>query len=349
MGGGTGGHIFPLAAVVRFFRHRSSAPDFLWVGERASLEEKVSRDLGVPFFPITSGKVRRYFSWRTFATPFWIVMGIFQAIHILRRQRPTLVFSKGGYVAVPVALAAWILKIPVVLHESDAIPGWANRVVGRFAKRVFLNFPEAATYFDAQKTRSPGALLNPDLFEGSAAPQDQKIKPVLLVLCGSQGSARIFDALLASQGLLQSFETHIILGTANAQKYGPLFRSIPGINAYDFLPPREIGRLAARADCAITRASSALFELEAFGVKMGMIPLTESANGHQLANARAFEKKGQTVLLESQLPQGLSVLLSSWLFIKKSPTVFSLPEGPYREIESLLDSKDNPLPGEEKR
>lgn len=335
VGGGTGGHVFPLAAVVRRFRGRLGAPAFAWAGESGGLEEKVARELGVPFYPIVSGKVRRHFSWRTFFTPLRVLTGVIQSFRLLRSLRPTLVFSKGGYVSVPVALAAWFAGVPVALHESDAIPGWANRVVGRFAQRVLLNFPEASGYFSSDKVTAPGPLLSPELFEGASAPRDPKSKPVLLVLCGSQGSSRIFEALLADPSQLAPFETHVVLGTANA-KFGPRFRALQGVSAYDFLPPREIGRLAARADCAVTRASSAIFELEAFGVRMAMIPLAESANGHQLANARAFEMKGHAVILETRLAIGLREELEAMAKFRKNSSTWTLPEGPFREIESLI-------------
>lgn len=335
VGGGTGGHVFPLAALVRRYRGTAGSPAFAWAGEAGGLEEKVARDLALPFYPVTSGKVRRHFSLRTLATPLRVLAGFFQSYRLLKSLRPTLVFSKGGYVAVPVALAAWCAGVPVALHESDAVPGWANRVVGAFAKRVLLNFPEAARFFRADKVTAPGPLLNPELFEGASAPGEAKPKPVLLVLCGSQGSSRIFEALLAAPGLLAPFETHVVLGTANG-KFGPRFRAIPGVSAYDFLPPREIGRLAARADCAVTRASSAIFELEAFGVRMALVPLRESANGHQLANARAFETKGHAVILESRLAEGLREELESMSRHRKPPADWKLPEGPFREVESLL-------------
>ncbi len=335
VGGGTGGHVFPLAAVVRHYRGAARCPAFAWAGEAGGLEEKVARDLAVPFYPVTSGKVRRHFSLRTLATPLRVLAGFFQSYRLLRSLRPTLVFSKGGYVAVPVALAARCAGVPVALHESDAVPGWANRVVGLFAKRVLLNFPEAARYFRSDKVTAPGPLLSPELFEGASAPADPKPKPALLVLCGSQGSSRIFEALLSMPDLLCAFETHVVLGTANG-KFGPRFRALPGVSAYDFLPPREIGRLAARADCAVTRASSAVFELEAFGVHMAMVPLPESANGHQLANARAFEKKGHAVILETRLAEGLREELEAMSRHRKEPADWKLPEGPFREIEKLL-------------
>ena len=334
-GGGTGGHVMPLAAVVRHFRALPDAPDFAWAGERGGLEEKIARDLGVPFYAVPSGKIRRYASWRTLATPFLLLAGVWRAWRLLRRLKPTLVFSKGGYASVPTAAAAWLTGVPAALHESDAIPGWANRLVGKFARRVLLNFPEAAPYFDARKVVCPGPLLSPELFEGAAAPAAPKSKSVLLVLCGSQGSSRVFEALLSMPDALAPFETHVVLGTANAH-FGPRFRALPDVEAYDFLPPREIGRLAARADCAVTRASSAIFELEALGVRMAMVPLAESANGHQLANARAFEKKGHAVILEPRLVPGLRAALAELAAVRKPVATYAAPQGAFLEIASLL-------------
>ncbi len=336
-GGGTGGHVFPLAAAANWLSKLPNPPAFLWFGEHGSLEQRVALDIGARFCAVPAGKIRRYFSFRTLATPFLVLAGFFRAFAELRRSRPRFLFSKGGYVSVPVALAARIAGVPVVLHESDAVPGWANRLVGRFARRVLLNFPEAAPFFDASKALCAGPLLSPELFAGAAAPRAQKTRPVLLVLCGSQGSSRIFEALLARPDLLAPFESHVILGTANAEKYGPRFRALPGVTAYDFVSPREIGRLARRADCAVSRSSSAIFELDAFGVRMALVPLAESANGHQLANARAFEKKGHPVVLETELASGLErALLSFADFRKPDGPVPDMPDGALRELATFL-------------
>lgn len=111
------------------------------------MEEKVAGDEGVGFHAIRSGKLRRYFSWRTFVEPFNILIGTVQSFFILRKLRPSFVFCKGGYVSLPAAVAAKFLSIPTYLHESDAIPGLANRWVGKFSDAVFLGFSEAEPYF----------------------------------------------------------------------------------------------------------------------------------------------------------------------------------------------------------
>lgn len=162
LGGGTGGHIFPLVAVKKALEKRGIS-QFYWIGEKNSLEETIARREKITFCPIRSGKFRRYFSIQTLIEPINVLFGFFQAFRILRNIRPVLVFSKGGYVSVPGALAAKMLGIPVYLHESDAIPGLANRWVGRFSRTVFLGFSEAASYFTMARTITVGQLLNPDI------------------------------------------------------------------------------------------------------------------------------------------------------------------------------------------
>jgi len=133
VGGGTGGHVFPLLNLAKFLKTTYPETTFHWIGETDSIESKVTAENQIPFSPIVCGKLRRYFSIQTLLVPFQVTVGIGQSINILRREKPTAVFSKGGYVSLPVAIASWILKIPVYLHESDSIPGLANKIVGRFA------------------------------------------------------------------------------------------------------------------------------------------------------------------------------------------------------------------------
>jgi UDP-N-acetylglucosamine--N-acetylmuramyl-(pentapeptide) pyrophosphoryl-undecaprenol N-acetylglucosamine transferase len=133
VGGGTGGHVFPLLNLTKFLETRYPETIFHWIGEAESIESKVTGENQIPFSPIVCGKLRRYFSPQTLLMPFQVLTGVVQSIIILRREKPTVIFSKGGYVSLPVAIAGWILRIPIYLHESDSIPGLANKIVGRFA------------------------------------------------------------------------------------------------------------------------------------------------------------------------------------------------------------------------
>jgi UDP-N-acetylglucosamine--N-acetylmuramyl-(pentapeptide) pyrophosphoryl-undecaprenol N-acetylglucosamine transferase len=166
LGGGTGGHIFPLVSLKKALEKRGFS-EFFWIGEGESLEERTATKERIPFRAIKSGKLRRYLSFKTLVEPLYIAVGFFQSLALLREIRPEFVFSKGGYVSLPAAMAAKILKIPTYLHESDAIPGLANRLVGRFSKTVFLGFSQAVKYFPKGRTVVVGQLLNPDVDWGA--------------------------------------------------------------------------------------------------------------------------------------------------------------------------------------
>ena len=210
--------------------------------------------------------------------PILIGFGFFQSLFEFIRHRPVFVFSKGGYVSLPAAIAAWILRIPVYLHESDSVPGLANRWVGKFSKKVFLGFGEAAKFFPENRTQAVGQILSKEVclapYNGKPIFQTTGVeKPNLLIVCGSLGSARVFDAVLACDSeVLSHFNIVVTLGTLNTS-----FRSKfeeKGIVTYDFFSPPEIMQAYRESDIAITRAgATTLGELELFGPKMIIIPL----------------------------------------------------------------------------
>lgn len=193
VGGGTGGHVFPLLNLIHFLQKNTSSEKsifseqtFRWIGEKDSIESRLAKTHSIPFSPIICGKLRRYFSWKTVLVPFQITIGILQSIIIILDEKPIAIFSKGGYVSLPVAIAGWILRVPVYLHESDSVPGLANRVVARFARGIFCTFREAATFFESKKICGYGPLLSEAI-----AIITQQTPPVLprtqlLVNCGSQ-------------------------------------------------------------------------------------------------------------------------------------------------------------------
>lgn len=143
--------------------------------------------------------------------PFQVLTGIVQSIVILQREKPNTVFSKGGYVSLPVAIASWILRIPVYLHESDSIPGLANKVVGRFASGIFCAFPEADNFFDTKKILGHGSLLSSEILSLTSEVMVSNSRAQILVSCGSQGSASIFDAVLELLPSFSDVDFHIIL------------------------------------------------------------------------------------------------------------------------------------------
>ena len=163
VGGGTGWHVFPLINLTHFFEKSNPEISLHWIGEANSIESRVTTENKILFSPIVCGKLRRYFSFQTILVPFQVVIGILQSARIMLREKPTAIFSKGWYVSLPVAIAGSMLRIPVYLHESDSIPGLANRIVGRFATGIFCAFDEADNYFKKDKILWHGSLISPEI------------------------------------------------------------------------------------------------------------------------------------------------------------------------------------------
>lgn len=261
LGGGTGGHIFPLISLYKEFQKVGFSAVFM--GERGdSLEHRIAEKEGLPFIGIFSGKFRRYFSWRTLGVPVLLKLGGIQSFWYFLWHRPELVFSKGGYVSLPAAIAAWMLRIPVYLHESDAIPGLANRIVGKFSKKIFLGFAEAAAYFPAGRSEVVGQILSREVilapYSGESIFPNTKTseeKPKILVVCGSLGSSRVFEAVLSlPEALRESYNMVVTLGTLNTS-FRERFEKV-GIKTYDLLSQPQIMQAYREADIAITRAGA---------------------------------------------------------------------------------------------
>lgn len=317
VGGGTGGHVLPLLNLHSYLKKSDSSILFHWIGESESLESRLSQENGIDFSPIVCGKLRRYYSWKTLLLPFQIAIGIVQSVAILLRKKPSAIFSKGGYVSLPVAIAGWILRIPVYLHESDSVPGLANRLVAGFATGIFASFPEAEGFFNAKKILGHGPLLSLDIPEIAKMPIEIKEKTQFLISCGSQGSSRIFDAVLTALPDMADMDVHVVLGTKNLD-YRTKFERFPNVRLYDFFyNQQDYLKLVHNSDIALTRSSSNIFEFEALGLYMIMVPLPESGNGHQYHNARIFEKKGHTCVLQNDLTEALPGIVKKYSHYKK--------------------------------
>ena len=323
----TGGHIMPLLAIYNSLKDDKNL-EFFWVGESGSLEENIAWKNEIKFYAIKSGKLRRYFSFRTFVEPFHILIWIIQSIIILYKLKPDLIFSKWWYVSLPMAIAGKIFWIKLFLHESDSVPGLANRIVARFASKIFLGFESAKVYFKNMEVEVIGQILNPELFENykekynlidfstsSKWQKGQKLQNVgndchrserqirtnLLVIAWSQWSTRIFDFLLRNIDKLKNFKIDIILGSQN-MTFREKFEKYSFVNVYDFVDQNILKNLYYTSDLAITRAgATTLAEIEAFNIRMIIIPLTESANNHQYYNALEYEKKWNVLINENEL------------------------------------------------
>lgn len=319
-GGGTGGHLFPLVAVAEKLKEKlGPEAELLYIGSGAPLEKEVMGAANIPMRFVLSGKWRRYPSLKNFTDIFKIPAGFLQSLWILLWNMPDAVFSKGGYAALPVVLAARTYRIPVMIHESDAVPGVANQFLARFAQRIAVAYPSAKEYFPAAKTALVGNPVRPALLEGSAQALRSKLgftqsKPVLLVLGGSQGASAINSIIVrALPQLLPKMQIIHQTGKANYEKAVQL-AAMQGIKAeregyypVAFLDEAMLRDAYALADAIVSRAgATAIAESAAVGKPLILIPLEGAANDHQRLNAHALSTQGAAIVIdENNLGQNL--------------------------------------------
>jgi len=293
-GGGTLGHVTPHLALIPHLQ--AAGYEIHYIGTENGMEAPKMRAVpGVTYHAVKSGKLRRYFSWQNFTDPFRVIAGAFQSARLMGQIRPDVVFSKGGFVAVPVVFGAWLHRIPVLCHESDLTPGLANKLCRPFAKKFATTFPECAQAL-GKKAEMTGTPLRPELFEGSREAGRRLFgfdgkKPVLLMMGGSSGAQSVNKALReALPRLLDTFDVAHICGKGNldASRQG-----IPGYCQMEFLDAELPDALAA-TDMVLSRAgANALCEFQHLGRPMLLIPYPKGASrGDQILNARSLEKRG---------------------------------------------------------
>lgn len=316
-GGGTGGHIFPIIAVAEEMRRRDSDLDLSYIGPSDFTSETFLEKKKIRTFYISSGKIRRYFSVGSFFANILdifikIPFGILQAFVIMFFTAPDVVFSKGGFGSVPVVLSAWILRIPVFMHESDIMPGLANKIGSRLSEKVFVSFPiPEMEYFKREKMIETGNPVRKDLAEGSRDEAGKIFsltyeKPVILILGGSQGSERINDVVLdVLPDMLKEFEVIHQTGLPGFRRVREESEALIDeslhkyFHPYFFLDERELGDAYAAADCVVGRAGAGtVFEIALVKKPSILIPLPESAQNHQVKNAYAYAKSGACLVLE---------------------------------------------------
>jgi UDP-N-acetylglucosamine--N-acetylmuramyl-(pentapeptide) pyrophosphoryl-undecaprenol N-acetylglucosamine transferase len=358
-GGGTAGHVTPNIALIQKFRDEgvkkeASANGVSWdvsyIGSHHGIERELIGKIDVPYFSIATGKLRRYFSWQNFLDPFKIVCGIWQAFWLCRKLQPDIIFSKGGFVSFPVVVGGWLNNVPIVLHESDLIPGLANKLSYPFAKKICLSFADSARYFsDKGKLSTTGTPIRANLLNGSKE-RGLKFcgftadKKVMLVFGGSLGAGRINKIVRAAlpQLINENLQIVHICGAGkvdNSCNYAEY-------KQFEYLD-EEFPHVLAAADLVISRAgANSVYELLALRKPHIFVPLTASSSrGDQIANAQHFEKQGLSqVILEEQLsvetlmPKVRWVLQNQRLIISKLKT-FEAPnsiEVIYQMINNLL-------------
>lgn len=323
-GGGTGGHVYPGLAVANELRYYAKKHDIsiklFWIGSAngndKTFVEKSFFENGKKtidhFFAIPSGKLRRYFSFQNFFDAFKILAGFFASIFILKKIKPTILFSKGGFVSVPPCVASSLLGIKVFTHECDFTPGLATKINARFANAILLSYDETKKFFksDAQKkcivTGNPvrSAFYHADGKKGLAfLHRETKTKPILLALGGSSGAKQINDLILENLDFLcEHFAVvHQTGKNVDAQKVKRAREQFENYNAYEFIFD-EISDVLASADIVVSRAgANAIWEIAVLGKPAILIPLAGSGTrGDQEENAHFFEEKGAAFVLAKE-------------------------------------------------
>ncbi|MDR2069400.1 MAG: undecaprenyldiphospho-muramoylpentapeptide beta-N-acetylglucosaminyltransferase [Spirochaetaceae bacterium] len=304
-GGGSGGHIYPGLAVAVYLRRQDFCRIF-WIGSCTGLDRSIVEEGGIEFFGIPAGKFRRYFSLRNFLDVFKVLAGFFAARKILKREKPDLLFSKGGFVSVPPCLAAASLRIPLCTHESDLSPGLATRINTRFAQRIFTAYENTAVFLPPRykdRIRLTGNPIRPEFRKADAARGRAFLgitegERILLVLGGSQGAREIND--LVRTCLAELTKPYIVVhqtGQNAAWDLAPSERYRP----YPYFKG-EMPQVLAASELVLGRSGAGtIWECAALGRPMVLIPLSGSGTrGDQVENARFFEKAGAAAVLSGE-------------------------------------------------
>lgn len=294
-GGGTAGHVTPNLALIEALDQREW--DIHYIGSENGVEQSIISAISIPYHAIKTGKLRRYFSWRTLLEPYFIGYGIVQAFFLLRRLQVNIVFSKGGFVAFPVVIAAWLNRISVIAHESDLTPGLANRLCFPFVNKICVTFAAGKVYFkNSKKVLVTGTPIRRALFEGNKARGltlcGFKVnKPCILVIGGSQGAQRINQVV--HEALPQLKKHYQVIHLCGKGKINSNFSHQPGYCQFEYAN-EELADLFAASDIVISRAgANSVYEILALQKPVIFIPLSmKVSRGDQIHNARYFEKQG---------------------------------------------------------
>lgn len=299
-GGGTAGHVTPNIALIP--RLKQMGYDIHYIGSYDGIEKKLMEDFDISYYGIATGKFRRYFDIKNFTDPFRVVKGYTEAKKLMRQIKPDIVFSKGGFVTVPVVRAAASLKIPCIIHESDMTPGLANKICIPVATKVCCNFPETLPKLPADKAVLTGSPIREELRRGNkiAALNLCKFtanKPVIVVIGGSLGAVAVNKIVRdALPQLLRDFQVVHICGK---DKIDNLLLNTEGYAQFEYLKA-ELKDIFAAADIVISRAgANAICEILALRKPNLLIPLPAvSSRGDQILNAKSFETQGFSIVID---------------------------------------------------
>ncbi len=365
-GGGSGGHVFPLIAVAGALREKAQQGgqelELLIVGE-GKFMEKAAVENNILFKKIWAGKLRRYFSPLSVLDIFKIPLGFFQSLWHVFWFMPDVIFAKGGYASLAPAIIGRVFFIPLFIHESDSIPGLANKILGKLAQKVFISFQSAEKYFKIGKTVLVGNPLRKEIIgkNREKALEIFQLNPnakTILVLGGSQGAQKINDIIL--QSLVMGVKNFQFIHQCGESQYNSVKNEVDklikeGENKYaadikanyrffPFLETEQLGLAYAAADILISRSGAgSIFEIAAAGKPVILIPITNSSSDHQMSNAKEFSKFGAVVLEEQNLTphillNQIEFLLNEENYAKISANVknFAKPDAAEKIAETLM-------------
>ena len=309
-GWGSGWHIIPLVSIYNYL-NQSDKYNFIWVWESGQLEEEIAEKSWIEFHDIAAGKIRRYFDIRNFYEPLKNLTGLFEGIYYIWKYKIDIVFSKGGFVSLPLSIAALLMRKKIYIHESDIQTGLANRIISKFATKVFHTFPPSPPLTPPSKgggkVITTGQIVNPELIEWLKSLKvgtNKRLK--VLVIAWSQWSTIIFKNLIKILGDLSHIDFEIILWEQNLafRKDLDIFTNT---TVYDFVDQKTLGLIYKNTDIAITRGSATvLWELYYFGIHSIIIPIT-NAWWHQIHNAEFFSKNFESDVLDENVNLSLEM------------------------------------------
>lgn len=341
-GGGTGGHITPIVAVKQALREiKMSNLELLWLGSHNGPEKNIAKDEDINFKAIACGKIRRYFSWKNFSDFFRVIAGIFQAIIVIGKFRPKAIFAKGGYVSLPIVLAGWLCRVPIISHESDMVMGITNCLTSKLAQKICLGFPANNYDLPKKKIIFTGTPVRKEFLRKNFS--NSKTKSIL-IMGGSQGAHIINKASLEIMpALVRRYQVFHIAGPTD---YLRLKRELfNNWYLYQYVN-EEMSAILKRADLVISRAgATSLAEIAVQGKPAIIVPYPAAAGNHQLINAQYYQKKEAIILIEQKnfSPNYLLEMID-WLFLnpqkmqelEKNIARLAKPDAALRVAEEIL-------------
>ena len=339
-GGGTAGHVTPNIALLP--KLKEEGYDIHYIGSYDGIERKLIEEFDIPYYGISSGKLRRYFDPKNFSDPLKVIKGYKEASALMKRLKPDVVFSKGGFVSVPVVLAAKRRGVPSIIHESDMTPGLANKICIPCAKKVCTNFPETLKNIPGNKAVLTGSPIRQELFEGNKEKGltfcgfDNK-KPVLLIIGGSLGSQVVNEAVRSIlPELLEQFQ---IIHLCGKDKVDSSLNGTKGYVQFEYIK-QELTDLFAASDLIISRAgANAICEILALRKPNILIPLSAAASrGDQILNANSFKKQGFSfVLPEEKLSSETLMKAVKEVYKNQNNYVTAMEKSPLNDaIETIM-------------